>query len=457
MSLEVLTQGGGAGGASASIFVTGLSEADAVTASNGSKTVNGKWVTKHNLVPVEIPVMTSNTEPSGSCYAIHNGSLINEVYAAFDGQTHTAVGIGNIASYPVYFVYDFGNKSVNPKSFYGYAEHAWDRVGQGTGSWTVQLQGSNDGQVWENISDEVYWEDKGLAWQTSSSTESVNIVTEIDTDKFYTKFRLAVLDSYATNSSFIPWCTLFTFQVTGVTKDVVSGHEIPKIDAYGMWTVTATNGEETVTQDVLVDAAVEHEIEMAYFFEYTEFDEKGQSWVEEGGTFNYGDGLYQESGSAKGSVVFGNDRHKYLTIPVETSTAFELEASGIVTTTSNSEMGGFGISALDENGTEVAKLIRLDAWGASSNQLYICSLNESNIYETSGLSGYNGVTVALKIQYDGTTLKFYRDSALLHSVATVLNPIGKIRVTFSSYYLDSNPTPYVKVNYLKFTNQEVSQ
>ena len=43
MSLRVMTQGGGAGGKFASIFVTGLSEADTVTAVKDGKTVNGKW------------------------------------------------------------------------------------------------------------------------------------------------------------------------------------------------------------------------------------------------------------------------------------------------------------------------------------------------------------------------------------------------------------------------------
>ena len=48
MSLFNNTQGGGTGGASASIFITGLSEADTVTATKDGKTVNGKWVSEPN-------------------------------------------------------------------------------------------------------------------------------------------------------------------------------------------------------------------------------------------------------------------------------------------------------------------------------------------------------------------------------------------------------------------------
>ena len=56
---------GGNGGETASIFVTGLSETDTVTATKDGKTYSGKWVSKEAEVPYEIPVMTSNTTPAG--------------------------------------------------------------------------------------------------------------------------------------------------------------------------------------------------------------------------------------------------------------------------------------------------------------------------------------------------------------------------------------------------------
>lgn len=51
---------------------------------------------------------------------------------------------------------------------------------------------------------------------------------------------------------------------TGVWNAAEARHEITKIADLGMWTVTATNGEKIITQDVLVDAAAEFSIEMAY-------------------------------------------------------------------------------------------------------------------------------------------------------------------------------------------------
>ena len=53
MSLNVLTQGGGTGGASASIFVKGLSESDTVTATKDGKTVRGKWGGGGHTIPIK--------------------------------------------------------------------------------------------------------------------------------------------------------------------------------------------------------------------------------------------------------------------------------------------------------------------------------------------------------------------------------------------------------------------
>ena len=56
---------------------------------------------------------------------------------------------------------------------------------------------------------------------------------------------------------------------TAVWNSEESRHEITKIGEQGMWTVTATNGKDTTTQDVLVDAAAEYEINMTYVVNYT--------------------------------------------------------------------------------------------------------------------------------------------------------------------------------------------
>lgn len=62
--------------------------------------------------------------------------------------------------------------------------------------------------------------------------------------------------------------------VQGKWNSAENRFEISKIKEYGMYTVTATNEKDTATQDVLVDAAVDYEIEMSYrFYLYREGDE----------------------------------------------------------------------------------------------------------------------------------------------------------------------------------------
>jgi hypothetical protein len=55
-----------------------------------------------------------------------------------------------------------------------------------------------------------------------------------------------------------------TFIAGKEVSQYIYGHEIAPIKEYGMYTVTATNGEKTKTQDVLVDAAIGYEIAIAY-------------------------------------------------------------------------------------------------------------------------------------------------------------------------------------------------
>ena len=52
---KVFNMVGGGGGPAASIFVTGLSETDTVTATKGSKTLTGKWTQKPNPAAHGLP------------------------------------------------------------------------------------------------------------------------------------------------------------------------------------------------------------------------------------------------------------------------------------------------------------------------------------------------------------------------------------------------------------------
>ena len=250
-----MTQGGGTGGKSASIFITGLSESDTVTAVKDGKTVPGKCVTTEKEVATQVPAMTSNTTPYGiaSAKSMYDASDC-AAYFAFTGkpvanyQAHSISG----DSTGWWVAYDFGY-AVTIDSF----EIAPQFKPDGGTLWyrfphTFTLQGSNDGEVWDDI------EDFSVPDSLLNITTNFQILSyKVAEPKTYSRFRVVwgdMTDNYAS-------CSYVQFYGTAVKA--VSGHEIT-IKEYGMYTVTATNGEKTTTQDVLVDAAVEYEIDLRY-------------------------------------------------------------------------------------------------------------------------------------------------------------------------------------------------
>ena len=54
-----------------------------------------------------------------------------------------------------------------------------------------------------------------------------------------------------------------TFGKGSEIPQTIDGHMISKIRDFGTWTVTATDGTSTATQDVLVDVITNYEIEMS--------------------------------------------------------------------------------------------------------------------------------------------------------------------------------------------------
>lgn len=107
-----------------------------------------------------------------------------------------------------------------------------------------------------------------------------------------------------------------------VWNSTESRHEITGIADRGLWTVTATSGEDTVTNDVLIDTAAEFEVEMTFDVNYLmlydfgdECEEVTGGWTSSGyssGTSGYTvyagtknvDNLYVASkGSSKFTVL----------------------------------------------------------------------------------------------------------------------------------------------------------
>ena len=250
MSLNVLTQGGGTGGESASIFVRGLSPTDTVTATKGSKTVNGKWGSKtaYEIKPL-IPVMTSDTTPSGVASASNINGTSNEPYMAFRNKVSTATGDCTQSSYaatlPWWIGYEFPDEQelTHFEVYFVYPDSSYSKGSTG------YISVSDDGGV--------TW--KQVASFSNLAQDTIHAITLENTVKckMFRIYLTAYNNTYSTGT-----CRIGMVQAYGLVPCVVNGHIIT-IKDYGLWTVTATNGEETTTQDVLVDAAVEFTIPLS--------------------------------------------------------------------------------------------------------------------------------------------------------------------------------------------------
>ena len=245
MSCIFKTQGGGAGGEEgffASIFVTGLSESDTVTASNGSKTKSGVWKSKIGKVETEIPVMSSNTTPSG----VASSSSMSDgfpAYQAFTGLSSNGWKPGSDTLGNAYVQYEFANPIVPSKISVANIKSANDLT------FTYKVIASADLQTWDTLIESI-----------KTTAMGVFFDTEVSTTKSYKYFRLVIL---ATSGANVYSGNGHKMQIYGTKQDTIYGHEISKIGDLGMWTVTATDGEQTATQDVLIDVAAEFEIKMS--------------------------------------------------------------------------------------------------------------------------------------------------------------------------------------------------
>ena len=98
------------------------------------------------VLNVKVPTMTSNTTPSGECFASNDNSL---AYRVFDGISNDENNYWSTTSLPGYVGYDFGStvaihfiKIANRNN----AQLAYRKVVE-----NFKLQGSNDGMTWADI------------------------------------------------------------------------------------------------------------------------------------------------------------------------------------------------------------------------------------------------------------------------------------------------------------------
>lgn len=284
MSAIFKTQGG-SGGFYASIFVKGLSENDTVTASNGSKTKRGVWAHRPNSEWRGLPegyTQISYIESTGTQYidtGVSGGTnaayeitfnplsanVGYEMFFAGDIKPSvpkiyrveakdviafqsSSVSSGEYAvsdspytvSYAVTGTVTFGGETVVDM---GCAGNGWG----GATWWVFNAHGEPNLFATMRLYSLKMWADGTLARDfvpVRRNSDNVVGLYDLANDVFYTN---------AGTGAFIAGAEISQY---------IYGHEISKIGDLGMWTVTATNGEKTATQDVLVDVATEYEIEI---------------------------------------------------------------------------------------------------------------------------------------------------------------------------------------------------
>ena len=286
MSLNVLTQGGGTSGASASIFVTGLTETDTVTAVKDSKTVRGKWVQKPNPSYIELPdeyTQLEYIESTGTQYIdtrfkpnnntrfvldanVETYNLDSAIFGARTAYQNKAFCLWTVQTTTAY-QNDYGS-SANVVSRKSSGRHLLDKNKN-----TLYV----DGELIDTATNSAFSCDYSAYLFTINNGGSA--LTSYPTKAKL--FSCQIYDNGVLIRDFVPARrnsdnvlglydivndVFYTNAGTGefVAGEFPYGFLLSPITKYGMWSVAATNGKETKTQAVMVDAAVEFEIEMFY-------------------------------------------------------------------------------------------------------------------------------------------------------------------------------------------------
>jgi hypothetical protein len=238
---------------------------------------------------------------------------------------------------------------------------------------------------------------------------------------------------------------------TVLTADEVDGTWTFTVPRFGTWAVTATSGEFTNTRHILVDAVAQFKLAISCRGIDTDFPEKDATWIEEGGSLNYGDGLYMLENGEKGTITDQYFAYKYLTIPLDSSlSAWTLQFSTYLYASKNSDIGGCIVTVRDASGDALLQMNRSCNWYDNTYQSNgLRDSGGNSIYDPGLLENSNGVTFDHKIVYDGTLLTLYKDGVLVAEKELTLNALNDIRITFSSPIGSSYTNPTTKIGYLR--------
>lgn len=291
----------GNGGETAEIFVTGLSETDTVTCTKDGKTKQGKWVDSKTVMHQDIDtlLLLHGDEFTDSSVSDHEITASGAVISSDEHKFGEKSFYFNGSSY-LYTIVD-SNLDLGSEDF---TIECWVYQTVLSGYPRIFDYTTNDFHLEINKLGQVYWKIGGVI-STSSAAVSINEWNHIALVRSGTMVtcylngtsicsgtvsgslpitvggKLAIgygLPEGTTNylkgyidefriSKVARWTANFTPPTEPYSNTVAvikSGWLFDKLKEYGTYTITATNGTDTTTQDVLVDMAIEFDIEMSY-------------------------------------------------------------------------------------------------------------------------------------------------------------------------------------------------
>lgn len=291
MSLNVLTQGGGAGGETASIFAKGLSESDVVTfTSPKGRVKSGKWVNRARL-PEEYQKV-EYIQSSGTQYIDTEVSAKDITDSFIDFQYVSTNPTSNTSELELFAVYVDGNNRMQC----GLASStSFQTAGGATYSQTASTTARTTAKVVPigspNLTAYLFAQHEG---NTAIRYSAAKIYScQISTSAGMARNFVPCYIKATGEAGFYDLMTETFFGNDGTGEFAVGadvsydGFLLEKVGEYGMWTVTATDGENTATQDVLVDAAIEFEIKLTFWDGYLykdgdEYEEITGGWGTDG-------------------------------------------------------------------------------------------------------------------------------------------------------------------------------
>lgn len=220
-------------------------------------------------------------------------------------------------------------------------------------------------------------------------------------------------------------------------------HEITGIAECGMWTVTATNGEDTITQDVLVDCACNYEIEMSYTTNYLMLYDYGDECedVTGGWTGNTSDSASASYKKNTDNLYLAKTARAYVRPFFDTNKSVECSGySGIVAVTSYSMSGmieggiytvGVGYCNIaPANSSQSTKVLKTGPLDMSNDSVIRFAISGDYTDDTRGSASLYALGIVK--EDDLTTLCYLAEVSEPNSVSELIADTAKISAILSN-------------------------